>query len=213
VQESPREAEQQPHLLRALTAGFSHLASVRSLRRVTTAIALVLLVVGFLESAGFALIVQGLHRPAAFVGATQVAQGVGAVIGGVTAMRLLPRIGEGELVALGAVGIGAGCMCWVLPPTLLSVFGGAVVLGCALPWLMIGAETLVQLRTPNAVLGRVFGAIEVATSLPQTVSIAIGAVAVAVLPYAAVLAVVAVVCIATGVWLHLGRAEVAGAPA
>lgn len=212
VRERPREAERAP-LLRALTAGFTHLATVRTLRRVTVALALVLLVVGFLESACFALIVQGLHRPAAFVGAIQVAQGIGAVLGGVSAMRLLPRIGEGSLVALGAAGIGTGCVCWVLPPTLVSVLGGGVVLGAGLPWLMIGAETLVQLRTPNALLGRVFGAVEVAASVPQTLSIAIGAAAVAVLPYAVVIAAVAVVCTATAIWLHLGRAEPAPAAA
>lgn len=213
VREAPRQTDPHPHLLRELTAGFTHLATVRALRRVTLALALVLLVVGFLESAGFAVIVQGLHRPAAFVGATQVAQGIGAVLGGVTAMRLLPRIGETALTSLGAVGIALGCVCWVLPPTLPSVLGGAVVLGGALPWLMIGAETLVQLRTPHALLGRAFGAVEVAASVPQTLSIAAGAAAIALLPYGAVIAVVAVVCTATGVWLGLGRGEPAAAAA
>ena len=89
VQESPREPEEHPHLLRSLTAGFRHLVSVPVLRRTTIALGLVLLVVGFLESAGLALIVDGLHRPAAFIGVTQIAQGLGAVVGGLSAMRLL----------------------------------------------------------------------------------------------------------------------------
>lgn len=207
TRENDPEPEEHPHLLRALTSGFAHLAAVRVLRRMTIALALVLLVVGFLESAGFALIVQGLHRPAAFAGVTQVAQGVGAVLGGVTAMRLMPRIGEASLAVLGVIGIGLGCGCWVLPATLPSVLVGSVVLGAALPWLMIGADTLVQLHTPNALLGRAFGAVEVAASVPQTVSIAVGAAAVAVLPYTAVLGVVAVVSVVVGFWLHLGRAR------
>ncbi|MGN6743152.1 MAG: MFS transporter [Amnibacterium sp.] len=207
----PKEAH--PPLLRSLSAGFVHLASVRVLRRTAVALGLVLLVVGFLESAGFALIVQGLHRPAAFVGVTQVAQGVGAVLGGVAAMRLMPRIGESALAVLGALAIGIGCWIWVLPPSLASALIGAVVLGAAFPWLLVGAETLVQLRTPNALLGRVFGAVEVVSSVPQTVSIAVGAGAVAVLPYAAVIAIVAVVCTGTAIWLHVGRREPAPAAA
>lgn len=205
VRESPHVPDEHPHLLRALTAGFRHLLAVPVLRRTTAALGLVLLVVGFLESAGFALIVDGLHRPAAFVGATQVAQGVGAVLGGVGAMRLLQRIGESALTACGAILLGLGCACWVLPPSLLTVFGGAVLIGAALPWLIIGAETLVQLRTPHALLGRTFGAVEVASSVPQTVSIAVGAGLVAAVPYGAVIAVVAVVCALTGCWLLRGR--------
>lgn len=212
VEESPSEADEHPHLLRALSAGFVHLASVPVLRRMTLALGLVLLVVGFLESAGFAIIAQGLHRPAAFVGVTQVSQGVGAVLGGVAALRLMPRIGESALAVLGALSIGVGCWIWVLPATLPSVLLGGVVLGAAFPWLMVGAETLVQLRTPSAVLGRAFGAVEMVSSVPQTVSIAIGAGAVAVLPYTAVIAIVAVVCTGTGVWLHVGRADPGTAP-
>ena len=209
VRESPRVRDEQPHLVRELTAGFRHLAGVRVLRRATIALALVLLVVGFLESAGLALIVDGLHRPAAFVGVTQVAQGVGAVVGGLTAMRLVPRIGESALTALGAVGIGLGCAVWVLPASLASVLVGAALMGASLPWLVIGAETLVQLHTPHALLGRAFGAQEVAASVPQTVSIAVGAAALAVVPYGVLIAVVAVVCAAAGFWLLRGREDVA----
>lgn len=204
VRESPREASG-GHPLRALGAGFHHLATTTALRRTTVALGLVLLVVGFLESAGFALIVDGLHRPAAFVGVTQAAQGVGAVVGGVLAIRLLPRIGETALTAVGGVGLGLGCACWVLPASVPAALAGAVVLGAALPWLIIGAETLVQLRTPRALLGRAFGAVEVASSVPQTVSIAVGAGLVSVVPYGWVIAAVAVVCAGTGVWLLRGR--------
>jgi hypothetical protein len=175
------------------------------LRRATIALGLVLLVVGFLESAGLALIVEGLRRPAAFLGATQVAQGIGAVVGGVSAIRLVPRIGETALTALGAIGIGVGCAIWVLPASLTSVFAGAAVIGASLPWLAIGAETLVQLHTPGPLLGRAFGAQEVAASVPQTISIAVGAAALAIVPYGTLIAVVAVVCAATGLWLLRGR--------
>ncbi|MGN6446222.1 MFS transporter [Amnibacterium sp.] len=213
IVESPRETEEHPHLLRSIAAGFRHLAGIEVLRRTTTALGLILLVVGFLESAGFALIVDGLHRPAAFVGVTQLAQGVGAIIGGVTAVRVLPRTGESALAALGGIGIGAGCAVWALPPSPVSVFGGAALIGAGLPWLAIGAETLVQLRTPGPLLGRAFGAVEVATSVPQTVSIATGAALLTVVPYGWVILVVAVVCAATGLWLLIGRAGPSAEPA
>ncbi len=201
------------HVLQQLPAGFRHLLSVPSLRRVSVGLAVVLLVVGFLETAMLALITQGLHRPAAYIGVIQAVQGVGAIAGGLTALRILPRFGETTLAAVGAVAIGAGCALWALPPTTPAVFAGAVLLGAGLPWLIVGVDTLVQLRTPDAILGRTFGAIEVAGSLPQTVSIAIGAAVIATVPYGALVAIVALVTSATGVWLYLTRERGAEATA
>lgn len=193
------------HIVRELAAGFRHLLSVPGLRRAVIALAVVLLVVGFLETTTLALITQGLHRPAAYIGVVQAAQGAGAVVGGVIALRVLPRLGETALAAFGAVGVGAGCGLWTLPASVTAVLAGAILLGAGLPWLIVGVDTLVQLRTPDVILGRTFGAIEVAGSLPQTISIAVGAAAIAVVPYVALIAFVAMVTVIAGLWLFLKR--------
>ena len=194
------------HIVHELAAGFRHILSSPTLRRTVTALAAVLLVVGLLETATLALITHGLHRPAAFVGIVQAVQGAGAIVGGLAAIRALPRLGETSLAGLGAVGIGGGCALWTFPATLPSVLGGAALLGAGLPWLLIGIETLVQLRTPDAILGRTFAAIELTGSL-QTISIAVGAAVIAVVPFGALIALAAVVTGTTGAWLFLSRGQ------
>ena len=44
----------------------------------------------------------------------------------------------------------------------------------ALPPLLVGAYTLLQLRTPSELQGRAFSAFDLIASLPQTMSIALG---------------------------------------
>ena len=200
----PARARGAPAPVRSLTAGFRHLVAVRVLRRATIALATVLLVVGFLESAGLALIVDGLHRPAAFIGVTQIAQGIGAVVGGLTRdptaaadRRVGAHRARRDRHRARVRGLGAPAQ----PPLRLRRGGPD---RCALPWLVIGSETLVQLHTPHALLGRAFGAAEVAASVPQTISIAVGAAALSVVPYGALIAVVAVVCAGAGLWLLRG---------
>ncbi len=51
-----------------LSRGFRFLAREPVLRSITIALALVLLALGFTESAGFSVVTAGLHRTASFVG-------------------------------------------------------------------------------------------------------------------------------------------------
>ena len=63
--------------------------------------------------------------------------------------------------------------------------GGVLVasrlLGVSLPLLAIGYMTLIQRRTPQALMGRVSTAAEVVMSVPSAVSLALGAVLVSLL--------------------------------
>ncbi|MBW4032546.1 MAG: MFS transporter [Acidobacteria bacterium] len=205
----PSESERSPavreKLLQELAAGFRHVRWNGPIRRTTLALAVIFLVIGFLDSAGLALLTSGLHRPVAFIGVVQAAQGVGAIAGGLTVLRILPKAGEIALVSLGTVALSVGCGIWVLPPTLITVFVGAVFIGAGLPWLIVGYETLVQLETPDRLLGRTFGAVEVSITLPQTASIAIGAALIGSVPYVIPIAAVAIVAIGSGCLLFLAR--------
>jgi len=73
------------------------------------------------------------------------------------------------------------------------VLMGAVVFGVALPPLLVGAYTLLQLRTPGELQGRAFSAFDLIASLPQTMSIALGAILVTALGYQGELTIIAVV--------------------
>jgi hypothetical protein len=70
---------------------------------------------------------------------------------------------------------------------------GGVVFGVALPPLLVGAYTLLQVRTPSELQGRAFSAFDLIASLPQTMSIGLGAVLITVLGYRGELTIIAVV--------------------
>jgi MFS family permease len=158
------------------------------------------LAIGFCESAMFEVVARGLHRPPAFLGVLLAVQGVGAVLGGVTASRVARRIGESALTAAGMATFAIGC-------TLLAIdlepviYGGVILFGFGLPWIIVGEVTLVQRRTPHGLQGRTFSAAELITGLPQTLSIAVGALLVGLVDYRILLLAIAIVVCAAGVYL------------
>ena len=77
--------------------------------------------------------------------------------------------------------------------SLALVLAGAVAFGVALPPLLVGAYTLLQLRTPSDLQGRAFSAFDLIASLPQTMSIALGAILITVLGYQGELTIIAAV--------------------
>jgi MFS family permease len=63
----------------------------------------------------------------------------------------------------------------------------------ALPPLLVGAYTLLQLRTPGELQGRAFSAFDLIASVPQTISIAVGALLIGTLGYRGEMSIIAVV--------------------
>lgn len=119
-------------------------------------------------------------------------QGVGALIGGPLSAPAMRRIGERWLCGIGLVGIVIGSLL-LEGGSLAFVLMGGVVFGVALPPLLVGAYTLLQLRTPAELQGRAFSAFDLIASLPQTMSIALGAILVTILGYRGELTIIAVV--------------------
>jgi hypothetical protein len=86
--------------------------------------------------------------------------GVGAILGGLLAIGLATRKRL-------ASDFGWGVIFWALPllliavwPTAAAAFLAMAVIGAANPVVDINANTIIQRITPDAVLGRVFGALE-----------------------------------------------------
>jgi MFS family permease len=184
------------HWASQVAAGVRHIRQVVELRQIVIAGTCMATVFGFTETAVYAIITDGLHRPAAFIGVTSAVQGIGAVAAGLTAAPLVRRVGEGRLVGLAMLAAAAGIALMILP-LLAPVIAGAALFGAAIPWLVIGLMTLTQRLTPPQLQGRVFAAVEVLITTPQTLSIALGAALITIVGYQLLLTAMAVIFTAT----------------
>jgi MFS family permease len=209
VEARPRPAEQ--HVLAEVAAGARHIAATVQLRQIVVATAVALLVVGFAETVIFA-VVHALGRPPAFFGVIAAAQGVGAVFGGVTASRALRRVGDVRLVGAGIAlfALGDLGLAWASLPVVLT---GVVVAGCGISYLIVAFGTALQLRTPDALQGRVYSAADALVGTPQTVSIAVGAGLSTLVDYRILVVTMAVVTAAAGAYLLTRRRPVDAAVA
>lgn len=185
-----------------LTEGIRHIWHDVLLRHTLVALGVTVLVVGFCESAIFA-VTDAFGRPVEFIGVLLTVQGVGAIAGGLTASRIVRRCGEaGTLaVSLGLLAVGAALM--ALAPSLWLVFVAIATFGYALPPMMIAFGTLMQLRTPGRLMGRVSTANDVVLGTPQTVSIAVGALLVSLLDYRLIFAIMAGVTASAATYLAI----------
>jgi MFS family permease len=188
------------HLLTQLVAGIAHIAHRPGLRRIVLTVAAALLVVGFAETAIFAVLQKGIHRPPAFLGVLSAAQGVGAIAGALVAAKLIRSAGDARTVAIGILLFGFGDA-FFLVPNVAAVMIGIVIAGAGLSFAVVGFGTAIQLRTPGELQGRVYSAADTVVGTPQTVSIGLGAAIVALVDYRVSIAAMAVVCALCGGYL------------
>jgi MFS family permease len=127
-------------------------------------------------------------------------QGLGAIIGGLTAGRALRRFGDVRLVGWGMALFAVGDATFA-SSSLPVVCAGIIVAGFAVSWFIVGFSTAIQLRTPQRLQGRVASAANTMVSTPQTIGIALGAVLVSVLDYRVLVAVMFVAILACGAYL------------
>jgi len=163
-------------------AGARHIIHTIQLRQIVFSTGAALLVVGFSETIIFAVIDQGLHRPPSFLGVLSTLQGIGAIVGGVTAARGMRMLGDVRVGGLGMAGFAIGEFSFV-STSLPVVAAGIIVAGFGVSWFIVGLMTALQVRTPLRLQGRVSSAADVFISTPQTVSIAVGAALIAVVDY------------------------------
>jgi MFS family permease len=90
-----------------LLAGIRHIRADRVLTHTLIAVGVSLLVIGFMESAVFAM-VDAFDRSASYVGVVVSVQGVGAVLGGVTSAGIIRRLGESTSIAASLVTLALG---------------------------------------------------------------------------------------------------------
>ncbi|EGG43370.1 integral membrane efflux protein [Streptomyces griseoaurantiacus M045] len=134
--------------------GVRHLWRHPTLRPLVVAGGCAMAASGLSSTATYALLDTGLRRPAAFAGVLTSVQGLGSVVGGLTAGAFLRRLPVHVLSALGLTLFALGALArgtGLLPVVVL----GSLLIGLGLPWPLIGALTTVQKETPEDLLGRV----------------------------------------------------------
>jgi MFS family permease len=196
----PKPEPPEHRFLRELAAGAQHIWRIVALRQIVGAVAAALIVIGFVETAMFAVVDQGLHREPAFLGVLEVFQGIGAIAGGLTAARAIRRFGEGRIAGFGLALFAIGDAL-LIAANLPAAFAGFAVAGVGVAWAVIGFVTALQRLTPLHLQGRVSGTAGMAIGVPQTFSIALGAVLITVVDWRLLLAIMGVVTLACGVYL------------
>ena len=147
-------------LLRDMAGGFTTIARDGNLSMVMVLICVQMVVSGAMVVLGVVFAVDILGTGPAGVGLIDSVLGVGAVVGGFVAIARSAR----NTIALDLV---AGTLLWSLPllfvvisPSPATVFAMVAVMGFGLPLVDVNYATLTMRLTPDARLGRVFGAFE-----------------------------------------------------
>ncbi len=182
-----------------VSGGARFIRATPELRQLVLALVIGFAVVGLIETVSFA-VVAALGRPPAFLGVLVSVQGVGAVLAGVSAPRLMRRVGEGRLAAGGLLVSATGIASLAVPITAVDLAGMAV-LGAGITAVAIGTNTSLQRRTPTQLLGRVDAAAEVTITVPQTVFIGVGAALVATVNYQLLIGATTALMLGSGIWL------------
>lgn len=189
-----------------LTAGVRHILRTVDLRRVVFYTAAVLMVLGIVEVAVFALIEEGLGQRPAFLGVLSTVEGVGAILGGLTAAAAISRLGEVRMAAAALVGFGVAVGLNAIA-TLGVVLPAAVLSGVFVAFYFVAYQTLLQRRTAADLQGRVFTASEAITTLPYSLSIGLGTILVNVVDFRFLYLATAVACAVGGGLLYRVGAE------
>jgi MFS family permease len=190
---------------RALSAGFRHLRGTPDLLSMVIGMAVSLSVIGLFDSILFAVVEHGLHREPAFFGVLMSAQGAGSILGGITSVWVLNRLGSLRAVALGLGLMAASSAAFLFGSTVAAMIG-SVAGGAAIPWAFVALATTRQRLTPHHLQGRVASATGMSLQIPQLVSIAVGAAVVAIVDYRILIVGATLVIAGAALWLWRRRA-------
>lgn len=178
----PQPKDERGHWWHELSAGFRHLGRTPPLGRLTVLLAVGFGAVGVVNAAIFPYMEQGLGVPASALGVLVSVQGVGAVLGGVTAARAIGAWGEVRVLSVGMLLLGvAGSL--LLITTLAAALAALFLAGFAATWIIVAYVTLRQRLTPPQLQGRTAAAMNLALNLPQTLATLLAAAVIASVDY------------------------------
>ncbi len=153
--EEPKES-----FLAEVSAGFRTIWRDKDLLVVTAEVSAQTIVAG--ASAVFTVVmaVNILGTGPEGVGYLESMLGVGAIVGGFTAIARASRRKLAQDMTYGVVLWSAPLLLVSVWPTPVAAFAAVIMLGFGNPLVDVNMETIVQRITPEAVMGRVFGALE-----------------------------------------------------
>lgn len=143
-----------------LAAGFTFVGRDRDLRTVALLAAAQGFVWGTLTVFTVVMAVDMLKTGPEGLGVLNAVMGAATTLGGIV---VLSRVGKGRLgqdMAVGVLGWSLPMIALALFPSPVTVFGALAVIGLADPWVNLGLETIPQRLAPDAVISRVYGAVE-----------------------------------------------------
>jgi MFS family permease len=204
--DEPAPARGEGHWRAEVAAGLQHVRRTPILLQMVVALALAMLFFGFAETLAYSVVTVGLHRPPTFVGPLLTVMGIGAIVGGVTAGPLLGRLPARLLFGLALI-LSAVTGLLLATPSLPLVMAGVIAAGLAVPWLLVSITTVLQRVTPSHLLGRASSAFDLLVGVPQTLSIALGAVLVALIDYRLLLVACAALTLAAAAYVLTRREQ------
>ena len=194
ITESVAERDEGETFWQSTTAGFRFLGRHRLLRPVLLTLSIAVGATGVLNVTIFATTEQGLGQPPEFLSVLLSVQGVMAVMGGLTASRVIRRFGIRATIAASVAVLAMGVLTTGVP-SLPVVFCGTVLLGVSASWVVISFVTLRQRETPARMQGRAAAATHVLTNVPQVAAAMIAAAVIGVVDYRVLVAAMGVLCL------------------
>ncbi|RXR28007.1 MFS transporter [Oerskovia turbata] len=182
VETPPTPQDEREPFLAEVTAGFRHLVRTAPLGVLTVALAVAFGAVGVLNAVSFAVIENGLGLGPEMLGPISSVQGVTAIVAGLTAARMIKRIGSQRLVAL-ALGIVTLGILPALGTNLPAIIAGMGAIGLGVTWAIVGFVTERQLKTPSTLQGRTSAATNMLLNVPQLAMTVVAAAVVGAVDY------------------------------
>jgi MFS family permease len=156
--------------LAEVTAGARQLATDRALSRLTVGNSATMLAAGAFAVLGFAVVTDGLGKPADFLGVLVSVQAGTAIVGSMLSARIVRRLGEVAATSLAFAIAGTG-MLLTMFPSLVAVVAAYALAGFAVPVGSVSAYNALQHRIPAHLLARTMVAFASAMGLPQVIAI------------------------------------------
>jgi hypothetical protein len=188
-----------------VTAGARKLASDRVMSRITIGNSSAMLAAGAFAVLGFAVVTEGLGKPAGFLGVLISVQAVTAIAGAMLSARIVKRLGEIAATSVAFALAGAGMFLTVFP-SLPAVFAAFALAGFAVPLGGVSAYNAAQRQIPPRLFARTMVAFTSAVGLPQAISIPVAAAALAITGFRTLILICFAIAMLASAYMWRGRA-------
>jgi MFS family permease len=188
-----------------MTAGARQLASDRVLSRITVGNSSAMLAAGAFAVLGFAVVTEGLGKPASFLSVLISVQAGTAIVGAMLSARIVKRLGEVAATSIAFALAGVGIFLTVFP-SLSAVVAAYALAGFAVPLGGVSAYNALQHRTPARLFARTMVAFASAVGLPQAIAIPAAAVLLATVGFRTLVLICFAIAMLASAYVWRGRA-------